>query len=869
MEQNRENVANGSVNMAGCSMATGGNLWDRVLSRRVAEMKRVEKVVDALPMPGETMPAGMSVVECSNLRHDASGRYLQAVGKPKRHARLASLPILTWTQGEEGRVGMIKSGARLRLEYIDSDVAGYDMGGIAGEVESAVAVDAGRIVVMTDVDKYDVVRGADGKWSVRQRALYPVLRFEAVDVMRLSAEAEERELSGSYDTRSTTLTDADTDRLGADLMRSYCDLVDKAVRGGMELQPVLARYRVEGADGEVLYRSPVTLVGAPTGVQCMEELSCNLSADYRRRGALRVSAEVYKLRLRQVGSASADARRAARLVVETSLPLHPVDSKAVAANVLRQSGTNGVELRCFLPGASVTMVAARANMASQMRAMVLKGDAVFREAAVVYNPFGGAAVDVEVRVPRAGISGVDGEQKRVAAQMAQVVKPVDGVVARSMAPNRFTAASGCRVGDMVVWGGVTLRGYCGYRVEEFTKATTATGDGLGWRSVVVTELASGVKRVATSWGSGEAPLRLSPVLSSPRADAVKLTVVVERSGVVYKGTFPLTANESMTAAYYVDADCADIELEAVDEAFAYVDDEAEAEEHASLLLVARRANPVEGIAAAAAGRGRVVETIAVDRRGSTWEFDRQRLYAISDGGVYVLNVGGAATALRCDRVDRRGVAGREAVAETDDDKYPVVAVASGDLIGLSRGNVATIEAGVGATAIGWDRVHKELWLADEAGNAVVMVQLGGARRSVAGLSVTAMSDGGRGLLISSDLGVRDTSLGEMAMVEVSYRLRCDMPATGWYRDDSRLSRLGVELRSANMNGVVRVASRTIAASDVGREIAVAVRGEVNGPIDVGMAWMRDAVVEVSVSGEMTSGSELRAIVMDIVRRGQR
>lgn len=771
--------------MVGGSMATGGNLWDRVLSRRVAGMKRVEKVVDALPMPGDALPAGMSVVECSNLRHDASGRYLQAVGKPKRHERLAALPILTWTQVEEGRVGLFKSGARLRLEYLDSDVAGYDMGGIAGEVESAVAVDADRIVVMTDVDKYDVERGADGRWSVKQRALYPVLRFEAVDVMRLSAEAEERELSGSYDTRSTTLNDADTDRLGADLMRSYCDLVDKAVRGGMELQPVLARYRVEGAGGEVLYRSPVTLVGAPTGVQCMEELSCNLSADYRRRGALRVSAEVYKLRLRQVGSASADARRAARLVVETSLPVHPVDSKAVAANVLRQSGTNGVELRCFLPGASVTMVAARANMAAQMRAMVLKGDAVFREAAVVYNPFGDGTVDVEVRVPRAGISGVDGEQKRVAAQMAQVVKPVDGVVARSMAPNRFTVASGCRVGDMVVWGGVTLRGYCGYRVEEFTKATTATGDGLGWRSVVVTELASGVKRVATSWGSGEAPLRLSPVLSSPRADAVKLTVVVERSGVVYKGTFPLTANESMTAAYYVDADCADIELEAVDEAFEYVDDEAEAEEHASTLLVARRANPAEGIAAATAGRGRVV---------------------------------------------------------------------------------ATIEPGVGATAIGWDRVHKELWLADEAGNAVVMEQLGGARRSVAGLSVGAMSDSGRGLLISSDLGVRDTSLGEMAMAEVGYRLRCDMPATGWYRGDSRLSRLGVELRSANMNGVVRVASRTIAASDAGRAVAVAVRGEVNGPIDVGMAWMRNAVLEVSVTGEMTSGSQVRAIVMDIVHR---
>lgn len=868
--QERVSVARNSVTMGQSSLIMGESVikmghkrmsMDR--SRVKLGRKVVEKIVKMLPMQGEKMRDGLSVMECSNLRHDASGRYISAVGKPKRHEKLTALPIATWSDVEEGRAGMVQSGNRLRLEYIDSGKSGYDIGGVSGTVKSVVSVDTGRKVVMTDVDNWDVERGADGKWSVKQRATYPAMRFEAVDVMRMSVATEERELSGSYDTRSAKLSDADADRLAKDLLRSYGELVDKAVRGGMELQPVLARYRLEGRGGEVLYRSPVALVGAPSGVQCMEELSCKLSDDYRKRGELRMAADVYKLRLRQVGSGSVDAGRVERLVVETTLPVHPVDGKVVAANALGSSGTNGVELRCFLPGASVTMVPARGSIAEQMRRMVLKGDVVFREATVVYNPFAGDKLEVDVRVARVGESGVETEQARVAEQLKLSVKPVAEIVSRSMAPNRFTAESGCRVGDKVVWGGVTLRGYAGYRVEEMTKETTAAGESHAWRSVVVTEMASGVRRVATSWGSEEAPLRLGPVLSSPRADAVKMTVTVERDGAVYKGEYALTANESRTAAYYISEDCGEIELEAVDEAFGYLDDEVEAEEHASVVLVAKASSAVEGVSAMAAGSGRVVETIAVDRRGSTWGFDRQRVYVLSDDGVYVLSVAEDGKALRCDRVDRRGVSERGAVAETDDDKYPVVAVASGDLIGLSRGNVTTIESGIGERILGWDRVQKELWLAEKSGGAMVMERLGGSRRSVTGLSVTGMRDSGSGLLIASDLGVRDTARGEMAMGEVSYRLRCDMPALGWYRGDSRLMSVGVELRSENMNGVIRVTSRTVAASDAGREVAVAVRGEVNGPIDVGMDWMRDAVVEVSVTGEMSSGSELREVVMEI------
>lgn len=832
---------------------------------RVVEERELR--VEPLPMCGEKAPVyggdrGVVGVErCVNMRRDGTTGWLTAAGRPVRNGKLTSLPLLTLHDGGEGRMAVISEGQRLRMVYLDMDKAGYDMGGVSGRVKCIVMTGTDRGVVMTDADRYAMVKDSGGLWRVRERSLFPALQFVAADVMRLSADAEERELAGIYDTRSTVLTDADTDRLGKDLLRCYRELYNKTTRAGLELQPVLARYRLEGADGEVLYRSPVVQVGASGGVQCADELHCELSDDGRRRGKIRVAADVYRLRLRQVTAANEMSREVKSLVVETSLPVHPVDAGVTAANVLGRSGTNGVVLRCFLPGASVTMVSARRHAAHRLERLAMKGDVAFREALVVQNPFeGDASLDVEVRVARAGVPGIDGEIAAVGDVLAKRVDKVPDAVAKCMVPNRFTAGSGCVSGENAVWGEIYAKAFAGYRIEEMTAAFTEEGERHPWRCVVVTELVSGESCVATSWGTECAPLRLSPVLCYPRADGVSMTVVLERDGIVYRGSFDLSVNESRTASCHFNPGGGEIELEATEEAFAYVDDTRCSEGLGSTLLVARAESPIDPVAAQRAGSGRITAMLAVDRRGSAWEFGSHRVYAMTDCGIYLLGIG-AGPALRCNRLDRRGVVSASSVTETDDDRWPVVCVASGDLLGLSRGNVTTLEEGVREIAAGWDSVRKELWLAGGDGRARVKVRPDGGWYEAGGLAVSGFHDAIGGLLIESDLGIRDTSAGESEMTEFGYSLRCRMPALGWYRRGMRLLHVGAELHSRNVNGVMRVASRTVAESDAGTESAVEFRGEVNTPLSIGLWGCRGAVTDVGLSGEMASGSTLREIVL--------
>lgn len=810
-----------------------------------------ERVIGRLPVLGEAEVDGVEVMECCNLRRDALSGRLVSAGRPVRCGKLSGLPLVTWIDEAEGRVALTESGGRLRVTMLGGESAGYDAGGVSGAVKCAVKLRDDCVVVMTDVDRYILEKGAAGKWSVRPQRQYPAMQFVAADEMRLTADVEGRELSGSYTTRSIALNAADTARLGEDLLKGYAELADRATRGGMELQPLLARYRLEGKGGEVLYRSPVVQVGASTGVQCAGELHCELEEDGRRRGTLRLAADVYRLRLRQTGSSELAPGEVRRLVVETSLPVHPVDRDVTAANALGRSGTNGIMLRCFVPGASVTMVSSRRHVASQLARLAMKGDVAFHESAVINNPFdGGGPVDVTVAVNRGGVHGMDAEMAEVKRQSGMRVEAVPENVALCRVPSRFVAVSGCAAGGLAVWGGITVTGFSGYRIDEFAQKVTADDEPHSWRSVVVTELASGRRRVATSWGTQHAPLKLSPILSYPRADAVRMTVVLERDGEVYKGEFPLTADETRTAAYYCNGDCREIELEATDESFAYVSDDRVGEYKPSLLLTADADNPLDAVGAERAGSGRVVTVTGVDRRGSAWEFGEHRVYAMTTGGIYLTALDGGGSRLRCSRIDRRGVTGRGAVAETDDDKYPLVCIASGDLIGLSRGNAVTLEASAGVCAAGWDGVRKELWLSDETGCARVKQSLAGGWRTVGGLSVTGFHDTGAGLLIATDLGVRDTAAGESAMAEFGYTLRVNMPAWRWYASRSRVAAAGVDLRSGNVNGLMRVRSLTIAGKETGFGGEMEFRGEVNSPLVMGLHGCRGAVVEVSVSGEM-------------------
>lgn len=808
-----------------------------------------------MPLAGEREKDGVKVVECSNLRRDSRSGSLVAAPRAPRCTRLSSLPLAVI--GAEGsRMALVMAGQRIRVVSLDDDAASYDAGGVSGTVTAVLQLTDDEMAVMTDVDRYRMERDAGGRWSVKLPPAYPVMQFAATDEMRLSADVSGRPLSGSYTSRSVALNAADTRQLTADLLEGYAELADRATRGGVEMQPLLARYRLEGKHGETLYRSPAVLVGASSGVQCVSELQCTLEENNSRRGTLRIAADVYRLTLRRVESGGMYGDDVRRLVVETSLPVHPVDAGVNAANVISRGDNDGALLRCFLPGASVTMVSAVAHVARKLRRLAGKGDMAFHEAAVIHNPFAGdAPQEFRIEVNRGGVEGVEAEIDAVRRQLAAKVTALSPLTAACRVPNRFVATSGCVAGDNVVWGDVTVKGFAGYRVEEMTAERTAAGTACPWRCVVITTLASGERRVATSWGAERAPLTLSPLLCYPRGDAERMTVELERDGKFYRADFPLRPDEERGMSLYVDPACARIALAEAEGSFAYVSDEAVERRYQSAVVSAPLADAWEVRGSVTAGAGRVVSLMNVDRRGSAWEFGDARVYAMTTSGIYLTALSNGGSKLRCSRIDCRAMMRGDAACHTDDDRYAVVAVASGDLVGLCRGNAVTLRRNIGADVAAWDSRYKELWVTDAGGQGRVLDRLDGGWRTVAGLEVLRFRPTAAGLLIESDLGVRDTALPSPAMTEFAYRVRVNAPAARWYRQRRQWREATVEIYSADINAVMEVLSGTFPSGEVALgDAKMAVSGAVNAPLVMGLQGFCGPVVEVGVYGEMAVGS---------------
>ncbi|MDE5658970.1 MAG: hypothetical protein K2I25_08080 [Muribaculaceae bacterium] len=77
-----------------------------------------------------------------------------------------------------------------------------------------------------------------------------------------------------------------------------------------------------------------------------------------------------------------------------------------------------------------------------------------------------------------------------------------------------------------------------------------------------------------------------------------------------------------------------------------------------------------------------------------------------------------------------------------------------------------------------------------------------------------------------------------------------------------MMRGGAEVHSRNVNGVMRVVSRTIAGSDAGRVAEMEFRGETNAPLLLGLRGNNGAVTEIELRGEMESGSAIREVRLE-------
>ncbi len=685
-----------------------------------------DTVVDRLPLLGESVQ-GIKATSCINLRHKRGSEVLELASAGESQNASA---------GDEGRIFAVVNHPLGRLEFCISEMLTVSVrnastgmtarvGTLSGQLLSARALGIDRVALSTAAGGEIISISEDGACRIATRGdLFAPLRFEVYSEMQISERVAARDLRDTYDGRSVAFSNADSDSLADDLLRAYEKLAYAAGASGMCMQPILARYRLEGRHGEMLFRSAPVVVMPESGFQCMDEMSTKLSDTGRCRESFSVSAHAWRLRLISAESHEAVGNgEVERLVVEATVPIHPVSFGGVQSTALNLDGASGTRLRFFVPGCAVTMAKATKRVAERLRQVYIHCEDAFRDVAEVKRPFDGMGpVSVDFSPYGAGMQTAKEQTASIDRLIAVKVEGRNAILACCRPPHRFYAAACDRVGENMVWGNVTARRYQGYPLEMFALSTAVEGD---WKGSVTVTMADGEERaVVGSIGRRGAPTMLSPLLVYPSADAVEMTIGMERGNERFRSTFPLTPAPDGLSAYYLDPQCKLVELEPSEEEFAFENYVVGQRTFECAAISAPLSDCFNPVSAAEAADGKIVAVRSVERRAGGWNYSQRRVYLFSLGGTQLGRLDSKGEWASFNPFDSRVVERADAVVATTDDRYPIVFIAGGDLLGLTPSSLTTLASSISGKTLEWDANRNELHIYGEGNSEAVMQQLG-------------------------------------------------------------------------------------------------------------------------------------------------
>ena len=619
---------------------------------------------------------------CHNLRRSPSGATLEPVGVPRLVAAGGWRPLLNHTVGEHSYMIMYSGSALAVTDLRASAPVVTEIGSVSGDILTAQTVSAGLIIVMSKSGPYEL-RLADGAWTLQSpvRCL-PVISLTAVDGADVEVEVGERTLSKTYQTTDYTLAERDERAVASDVREAYTELCRRAASAGYYCQPVIARYRLVGAQGETVYESAPLLLGASQGTSATDYITID-SADGRTLGRWTLSARQWRPRLRVVeGIERLVALGVSHIELLVSPQIHPYDPSAtVPVECVRGAATGSHFLRVALPGRSQGLVAmAGGGAVARLRELIGRVGALCRTAVSM------AVTDditvLDCTMPAVTTAEAADEVRDIKRILKSSVKPADRVALSLMLPHGFTAREAAEASGTVLWGGLCAIRYHGDDVRTFAASNTADTDG-AWHAAVSVTFGSGDEQtVATADGIGAAPLTLNPVLSYPSADAVAMKIIISRGGTVMTGTFDLTPDASGRRAVFVHPSLRPFALS--DEAEAYVVPAERRAEHVydNAVAIAPVEQSLNIRAVAVTGVSSAVTALAAVRQSqSAWDFGRLRFMIFTSGGMFRVIVSADMTAISVALHDSRPVTDRAAVCD-----------ASGRLLALSGRNLLEVGA---------------------------------------------------------------------------------------------------------------------------------------------------------------------------------
>ena len=258
---------------------------------------------DSLVFPVTTLADTEHVDTCTNLRPDTHGG-LAAVGIP---ATLVSLPGATPV---DGGCYTLSDGSKLTIVMHNGALKSLAPDGSVSIIANAVAltdtptcilpVDRGIIVMFASTKpcRYNCTEGKSVNQPVSwtRTDLFPdlaPLMFSRSDMARISVEIPEFSLGSSYETDTRTLTDEDSAKVDNVMRDAYIRLSDNALSRGLFIQPVMARYRLIGTNGAVIYTSAPVLIAPDEGAQSISAEFTFSGTGFRRMEYARLRAQAF------------------------------------------------------------------------------------------------------------------------------------------------------------------------------------------------------------------------------------------------------------------------------------------------------------------------------------------------------------------------------------------------------------------------------------------------------------------------------------------------------------------------------------------------------------------------------------------------
>lgn len=625
----------------------------------------------------------LQVVQCHNLcPADASGEVLSPAGVPRVVSSGGWRPLACADAAGTRRLALYRD-AEIAVGTIgsndDTGAVIFVIGSIIGTPLCAVFGDGGdSLTVMSTAGAY-VAQYADNAWAMARAdsSVWPAISVVAESAGDISVTLPTRVLSQEY-TSGMPLAATDRKALAGDITRAYSDALDSAQAAGAAIAPCLARCRLLDAAGNTLYTTPPVLLAADTADPFANAVAYDC-ADSKTLSAKTLTVRSFRPRVIVGGSADALwARRTARLVLEMTAPMPPIDLSAVdvRASFGRTPGTGYARVSiCGTAGVAATRPSASRRHVAEALA---RFDECARVIAAVSRPLS------------------QGRWSRI-FDMGDGTACTPPYAPATALSGGFVAEMCAKTAGATLWGGIHAVRPGAYNPVTYAAALADKA----WSGRVRVSFSDGHRDVV--WrGSGttDAPIRLSPLLVYPHPNATKIQIDLDIDGTHYHHT--ATAEAAGDGAYAF----------AIDSSMQPVTPSTAADTGDDATVAGDVVGPVvRGLLAAtrpgtlAPGSTTIlpadIRTLtAAPASGGAWDYGRSRFYCGSGDGIRMVTVGVDAKSMSAALISNSVPVGTQSMCAGDDAVY-VLCHGYIDILRGTRAETVTTDVPIGCSALLW------------------------------------------------------------------------------------------------------------------------------------------------------------------------